>query len=566
VDEQYYKCFGCGESGDVFSFIMKAENLDFLDALKFLANRVGLEMPSYSQHHGEDRNSVERRTILEINREAGRYFFAQLTHSERAMSYMLRVRKLSKKVARDTYYMGYAPNSWNGLTQHLRSLNFSDENILKSGLAKRNDKGVLYDFFRDRLVVPILDVRNNFIAFGGRALDNDTKPKYLNSPDTPVFKKSENLFSLNLAKKSVSKSRYFILAEGYMDVIALYQGGFTNAVASLGTSLTPEQVSLIKRYADEVIVCYDSDSAGINATNRAIGLLLNGSTDKELKIRVLRMVGAKDPDEYIGRYGSKSFQELLDGSVDAIEFQLEQVRCRLNLNTNSGKAELLKHSANILAQIPSNTTREVYVSSVARECNIEPSTFSETINSIIQKNNRLPIKRDYRPDTNYQRNIFVPMSNTNSMGNVNDTLNTINYYADRSKVRLFEAERLTIAYLTTIYDLIPYAKDSLEISDFSFNTHRVLFQTLCEHAEALSNLNDISIVHSDLTEEHFNSLLEIYNKYKLVIDYQNAQWGLADCIDKLKEPKIPVVDGKKDLYQIRNKKLLEEKLKHKNVT
>jgi DNA primase len=337
-------------------------------------------------------------------------------------------------------------------------------------------------------------------------------------------------------------------------------------VASLGTSLTPEQVSLIKRYADEVIVCYDSDSAGINATNRAIGLLLNGSTDKELKIRVLRMVGAKDPDEYIGRYGSKSFQELLDGSVDAIEFQLEQVRCRLNLNTNSGKAELLKHSANILAQIPSNTTREVYVSSVARECNIEPSTFSETINSIIQKNNRLPIKRDYRPDTNYQRNIFVPMSNTNSMGNVNDTLNTINYYADRSKVRLFEAERLTIAYLTTIYDLIPYAKDSLEISDFSFNTHRVLFQTLCEHAEALSNLNDISIVHSDLTEEHFNSLLEIYNKYKLVIDYQNAQWGLADCIDKLKEPKIPVVDGKKDLYQIRNKKLLEEKLKHKNVT
>jgi DNA primase len=565
VEEGYYKCFGCGESGDVFSFIMKAENLDFLDALKFLANRVGLEMPRYNQHSSENRNSSERRTILEINHEAGRYFFKQLAQSQKAMNYLVRVRGLSKKVSRDTYYMGYAPNSWNGLTDHLRSLGFTDEYILKSGLAKVNDKGILYDFFRDRLIVPILDVRNNFIAFGGRALDDDTKPKYLNSPDTPVFKKSENLFSLNLAKKEVSKSRSFILAEGYMDVVSLYQGGFCNAVASLGTSLTPEQVSLIKRYADEVIVCYDSDSAGINATNRAIGLLLNGSTDKELKIRIIRMGGAKDPDEYIKRYGSQSFKKLLDDAVDAIEFQIEQVRSRLNLNTNSGKVELLKHSANILAQIPNSASREVYVSSIAKECNIEPNTFAETVNNIVQKNVRLPIKHTYQPSNSLQRNISTPMSNTNHMVS-NSTLNTINNYTDRVNIKIFEAERLTIAYLVTIFDLIPYAKDSLNGSDFKFNTHRVIFQALCEHAKNLNEFNDISIVHSDLTEEHFNSLLEIYNKYKMIIDYQNAQWGLTDCIDKLKEPEIPVVDGKKDLHQIRNRKLLEEKLKHKNVT
>jgi DNA primase len=380
-----------------------------------------------------------------------------------------------------------------------------------------------------------------------------------------------------------------------MDVIALYQGGFTNAVASLGTSLTPEQVSLIKRYAEEVIICYDSDNAGINATNRAIGLLLNGSADKELKIRVLQLSGAKDPDEYIKRYGSDNFAKLLANASDAIEFQLEQVRSRLNLNTNSGKVELLKHSANILAQIPNSATREVYVSSVAKECNIEPNTLSETIKNIILKNNSAPIKRTFSGSQSQHHSINtshgdIPHTNTsittnNNINNNNTNISTtnsnnnttnskiprnlllnINNYDDRVNIKLFEAERLTIAYLVTIYDLIPYAKDSLEVSNFNFNTHRAIFQTLCDHSETLSSLNDISIVHEDLTEEYFNNLLEIYNRYKLIIDYQNAQWGLMDCIDKLKEPDIPTVDGKKDLHQIRNKKLLEEKLKHKNVT
>lgn len=567
VSEGFYKCFGCGESGDVFSFIMKMENLDFADALKFLAERVGIPIPKWEKGSTFEKNSNERNTLFELNREARIFFYNNLKDKPTVLNYIKFTRNISASTGLSTYCLGYASNNWCDLTNHLRSKGFSDTDILKSGLAKLSNRGILCDFFRDRLIIPIIDTRGNTIAFGGRILDvngkNTSAPKYLNSPDTPVFKKSEHLFSLNIAKKSINaNNRTLILAEGYMDVIALYQGGFKNAVASLGTSLTPEQVNIIKRYADEVIICYDSDNAGINATNRAIALLLNGSTDKEIKIRVLQMTGAKDPDEYIKKYGSQEFQKLLDTSMDAIDFQLEQVRHKLNTNTNSGKVELLKHSANILAQINNNSTREVYVSSIAKECGIEPTTFNETVNSIVLNNNRLPIKRNY---TSYK---YAPIQEFPTMSNIN-TLSTINTTLDRSSVKTYEAERWIIAYISTIFELIPYAKESLEVENFQFNTHKSIFKALCEHVENLTDYNDISIVHSDLTEEYFNNLLEIYNYYKNIIqgiESQQAQWGLLDCIDRLKQPKVNSVDGKIDLLQLKNKKLQEERFKHKNIT
>jgi DNA primase len=563
VDEGFYKCFGCGESGDVFSFIMKIENLSFMESLELLAKRANLEMPSWNKHSKDSESSKERSTILSINREAGRYFYKQLSSCKNAIDYIKNVRRLSPNVALKTYYMGYAPNSWCNLTNYLRSLGFRDDDIVKSGLAKVNNNGLLYDFFRNRIIVPILDTRGNFIAFGGRSLDNETTPKYLNSPDTPVFKKSENLFSLNLAKKEISSSRSIILAEGYMDVIALYQGGFKNAVASLGTSLTPEQVNIIKRYADEIIICYDSDNAGINATNRAIGLLLNASTDKDLKIKVLQVQNAKDPDEYIKNFGSENFKWLLDNSIDAIDFQLNQVSSKLNIHTNSGKIELVKHSANILAQIPNKSIREVYISSIAKQCNIEPSTFVETVNGIIAKNNKQPI-RQYSQQKSFPKHNSVQPFGNYSRG---DTLNTINHYNDRSSIRIFEAERWIIAYIATMFYLIPYAQENLTCNDFVFGSHQTLFKTLCEHSESLNDLMDISILHSDLSEEHFNNLLDICNRYKsLITDEDVARWVLMDCIDRLKEPKVPVVDGKIDLRELKNKKLNEERLKHKNIT
>lgn len=555
VEDGFYKCFGCGESGDVFSFIMKRENLDFIDALKFLAERAGIPMPKWDKSLKSEKNSQERNMILNINREARLYFYKNLLSSKIAIQHIKFKRNLSANTALRVYNMGFASEGYLTLVGYLRQLGFNDMDIAKSGLAHMNSSGVIYDFFRTRLMIPIIDIRGNVIAFGGRTLDNST-PKYLNSPDTPVFKKSEQLFSLNIAKKHTSQNRSIILAEGYMDVIALYEAGFKNAVASLGTSLTPEQVSIIKRYADEVIICYDNDSAGIKATDRAISLFLNSSADKELKVKVLQVKGAKDPDEYIRAFGKDKFQLLLDDSVDAIDFQLNQARTDLNLNTNSGKIEMLKRSANILAQIQNVSSREVYVSSVARECNIETNTFLETVDSVINKNNKVHAKRVY----NNNRFFNTPIKNsTNNNG-------YINTFDTTSQAKIFNSEREIIAYISTFYDLIPYAMESLSVDNFKSDRHKYIFKAICDHAETLIDLNDKSIIHGDLNEDDFEYFLNLCENYKnIIVEYDMAQKGLQDCIKNLLDSSITFNNDSEnkllDLHKLKNKKLQEQKHK-----
>ena len=551
VEDGFYKCFGCGESGDVFSFIMKRENLDFIDALKFLSERAGIPMPKWDKSSRSEKNSEERNMMLNINREARLYFYKNLLSSKEAMKHIKFKRNLSADTALRVYNMGFADDGYLTLVGYLRQLGFNDVDIVKAGLAHINSAGVMYDFFRTRLMIPIIDTRGNVIAFGGRTLDNST-PKYLNSPDTPIFKKSEQLFSLNIAKKNIAKDRSMILAEGYMDVIALYEAGFKNAVASLGTSLTPEQVSIIKRYADEVIICYDNDSAGIKATDRAISLFLNSSGDKELKVKVLQVKGAKDPDEYIRAFGKDKFQLLLNGSVDAIEFQLNQARTDLNLNTNSGRIEMLKRSANILAQIQNVSSREVYVSSVARECNIETNTFLETVDSVINKNSKVHAKRVY----NNSELLNVPIRNSGY----------INTFDTTSQAKIFNSEREIIAYISTFYDLIPYAMESLSVDNFQSDRHKHIFKAICDHAETLMDLNDKSIVHGDLNEDDFEYFLNLCENYKnIIVEYDMAQKGLQDCIKNLLDSSITFNNDNEnkllDLHKLKNKKLQEQKHK-----
>lgn len=551
VEDGFYKCFGCGESGDVFSFIMKRENLDFIDALKFLSERAGIPMPKWDKSSRSEKNSEERNMMLSINREARLYFYKNLLSSKEAMKHIKFKRNLSADTALRVYNMGFADDGYLTLVGYLRQLGFNDVDIVKAGLAHINSAGVMYDFFRTRLMIPIIDTRGNVIAFGGRTLDNST-PKYLNSPDTPIFKKSEQLFSLNIAKKNIAKDRSMILAEGYMDVIALYEAGFKNAVASLGTSLTPEQVSIIKRYADEVIICYDNDSAGIKATDRAISLFLNSSGDKELKVKVLQVKGAKDPDEYIRAFGKDKFQLLLNGSVDAIEFQLNQARTDLNLNTNSGRIEMLKRSANILAQIQNVSSREVYVSSVARECNIETNTFLETVDSVINKNSKVHAKRVY----NNSELLNVPIRNSGY----------INTFDTTSQAKIFNSEREIIAYISTFYDLIPYAMESLSVDNFQSDRHKHIFKAICDHAETLMDLNDKSIVHGDLNEDDFEYFLNLCENYKnIIVEYDMAQKGLQDCIKNLLDSSITFNNDNEnkllDLHKLKNKKLQEQKHK-----
>ncbi|MGN1415415.1 MAG: DNA primase [Oscillospiraceae bacterium] len=385
--EGYFHCFGCGVGGDVITFIMKAENLEYIEAVKFLAERSGMAMPEDAANNDFSRKKAR---ILEINRCAARFYNKILTKDadgEKGRRYFS-ARALSPKTI-IKYGLGYAPDGWHVLSDYMKAQGFSEEELVEANLCGIGKNGGIYDQFRDRVIFPIIDLRGNVIAFGGRIIDG-TGPKYLNSSDTPVFKKSRNLFSLNFAKNSDEKR--LILAEGYMDVISINQGGFENVVATLGTALTPEQARLMSRYADEVIICYDSDGAGQAATHKAINLL----SEAGVKTKVIHMEGAKDPDEYIKKFGSGRFRQLLDNSQGAVNFELAKSREGIDMESDTGKIEYLKKCSQVLSEIASPVDREVYISKVAKEQDISKEALKEQIESIIRKRKKSAEKAEER--------------------------------------------------------------------------------------------------------------------------------------------------------------------------
>lgn len=385
-----FYCFGCGAGGDVITFIMKIENLDYVEAVKFLAQRAGMEMPENTY---DDSLSKLRMRIYEANREAARFFHATLL-SQRGQSGLnyLRGRALSDRTIRH-FGLGFADDDWNSLCNHLKNKGFSEYEIYSANLAFRRKNGNgIYDRFVNRVMFPIIDLRGNVIAFGGRIM-TDEKPKYLNTSDTPVFKKSENLFSLNNAKSS--GTRTLILCEGYMDVIALNQAGFTNAVATLGTALTNEQAVLMKRYADEVIICYDADGAGQKATARAIDILRNAG----LPIKILTVPSGKDPDEFIrskGENGPAAFKLLIEKCGNDIEYRLMKLRENYNLNTTDGKVAFLNEAVKIVATIESPIERDVFASKLCTELEIDKNAFLEQISKVKRRDRRENIKKETR--------------------------------------------------------------------------------------------------------------------------------------------------------------------------
>lgn len=385
-----FYCFGCGAGGDVITFIMKIENLDYVEAVKFLAQRAGMEMPENTY---DDSLSKLRMRIYEANREAARFFHATLL-SQRGQSGLnyLRGRALSDRTIRH-FGLGFADDDWNSLCNHLKNKGFSEYEIYSANLAfKRKNGNGIYDRFVNRVMFPIIDLRGNVIAFGGRIM-TDEKPKYLNTSDTPVFKKSENLFSLNNAKSS--GTRTLILCEGYIDVIALNQAGFTNAVATLGTALTNEQAVLMKRYADEVIICYDADGAGQKATARAIDILRNAG----LPIKILTVPSGKDPDEFIrskGDNGPAAFKLLIEKCGNDIEYRLMKLKENYNLNTTDGKVAFLNEAVKIVATIESPIERDVFASKLCAELEIDKNAFLEQISKVKRRDRRENIKKETR--------------------------------------------------------------------------------------------------------------------------------------------------------------------------
>ena len=353
-DRQIYHCFGCGKGGGVINFIMEIENLSFPEAVEFLAKRVGMPIP-------EEENSAEskkRRRMLDLNRDAARFFHTCLKSPEgRAAQAYMNARQITPPTA-TRFGLGAAPDTWDSLRNAMHELGYRDQELFEAGLVRKGKSGGFYDTFRGRLMFPVIDVRGDVIGFSGRIL-GDGEPKYMNSPETLVFNKSRNLFAMNLAKKS--KSGYIILAEGNIDVVMMHQAGFDSAVASLGTSLTAEQARLISRFTNEVIIAYDSDGAGKKASQRAIGLL----EKLDVKVKVLSMTGAKDPDEFIKLKGADAFRNLLEKSENHIDYRLQTVTNKYDLTVDEQKVEFLKEASELVARLPGSVERQVYAMRVA---------------------------------------------------------------------------------------------------------------------------------------------------------------------------------------------------------
>ncbi|MGN0469479.1 MAG: DNA primase [Acutalibacteraceae bacterium] len=417
----FFYCFGCGAGGDVITFIKRIENLDYVDAIKFLAQRAGMTVPEDNKNEGL---SKLKNRIYEANREAARFYHKQLytPQGQKALDY-LRKRQLSEKTIIH-FGLGYSPPSRFELVNYLKSKGFSGTELIAANLANESRNGNPFDRFSDRVMFPIIDLRGNVIAFGGRIM-SDIKPKYLNTSDTPVFNKSRNLFALQFAKNKANGQ--LILVEGYMDVIALHQAGFENAVATLGTSLTQEQALIIKRYCDEVVICYDADEAGQKATARAISIL----RPTGLNIKILTVPDGKDPDEYIkshGEQGSTRFRMLLEKCGNDVEYRLQKLRMSYNTDITQQRVEFLTEAAKVIAALDNSIEQDIYISSLAQELNVEKSAIRQQVARYNRRNTREAAKKE-------QREI------SNAMSARNDKINTEKFY----NLRAANAEEALIA-------------------------------------------------------------------------------------------------------------------------
>ena len=396
-EKQIYHCFGCGKGGGVISFIMAIENLPFVEAVRLLAQRAGMEVPETGENEGYRRR---KERLLTLNKEAARFFHETLKGPAGAAGaeYLFGKRGLSRGTV-TRFGLGVAPDGWDNLIQAMTAKGFSKRELLDAGLAVDSKKGRIYDRFRNRVIFPIIDLRGEVIGFGGHVLDDST-PKYLNSPDTPVYNKSRNLFALNIARKS--KQGRIILTEGYMDTISLHQAGFDCAVASLGTSLTQEHAQLLSRYTKEAIIAYDGDGAGVKAAQRAIPIL----EQTGIQVRVLRVTGAKDPDEFIKTYGPEAFGRLLNQSENHIEYRLRQIAAQYDLSDDQQKVEYLRSAAEMLSTLPSPVEREVYGVRVAEQTGLSADTMAREIqqayNRRIKKAKKQQERRDLTPSIQLQ--------------------------------------------------------------------------------------------------------------------------------------------------------------------
>lgn len=503
-DTQSFYCFGCGAGGDVITFTMKMENLPYREAVRLLAQRCGMELPT--ENPEEERNARRRVRCLEINREAANFFYKQLIsgNDKRGLQYFAE-RKLQPQIIKK-YGLGFAPDDWNQLRDHLRSKGYRDEEMVTAGVCQQSQKGSVYDNFRNRVMFPIVDLRGNVIGFGGRVLD-DSKPKYLNTGKSPVFDKGRNLFSMQFAKNASSTT--MILAEGYMDVIAIHQAGFENVVATLGTAITPDQARLISQYAREVVIAYDSDGAGQAATQKA----LNHFSAVGLPARILKIEGAKDPDEFIKRFGAEQFRILIDHAGDALNFKLDKCREGLDLQTEIGKTELLRRSVRVLAEISNPLEREIYISRTAKELEIRVELLQLQVDKAVQRNTGAAKKSQFRAieARSLQRDEINPMAQQ---------------YPKESK-----AEEQIISYLLRFPEEYEMVWNSLPPTYFVTDFHRRVYEAICMMMPDYAHFS-LSMLTEKFSVEEMGRISGIDAKSR---EFPVDRDTLEECIHVLKD-------------------------------
>lgn len=510
-DTQSFYCFGCGAGGDVITFIKRIENLNYIEAVRFLAERAGLTVP---ENNYNDKTLKEKSKTFEINRETANFYYKNLLSGEdkRGLAYFKSRNLLPQTIKK--YGLGYAPDSWNALRDHLRSLGFKDSEMITAGVCRSSQKGC-YDVFRGRVMFPIIDLRGNVIAFGGRIISGEGA-KYINSSDTPVFKKSRNLFSLNHAKNAASKK--LILAEGYMDVITINQAGFENVVATLGTALTPEQARIMSQYANEVIIAYDSDIAGQEATQKAINLLnAAGVTTK-----IIKMESAKDPDEYIKKFGNTRFKLLLENSGDAIAFELEKCKNGLDISKEEDKVVYLRKIVSVISALDDPLQRSVYISKISKETDINTGIINTQVEYTIKNKQQTRKKMEWK--------------NIESSVNTHDEINPDSVKYPRES----KSEEFIILYTCKNPDKLELILSKITADDFVTDFNKKVFSSVCK---AISQSDSFSLSHlsDEYTDAEMGKICGIEAKNRETTIKEET---LYDCIDVLKNFKGSFVYNK----------------------
>ncbi|MBR5305632.1 MAG: DNA primase [Oscillospiraceae bacterium] len=530
-DTQSYYCFGCGAGGDIISFTKEINGLTYVEAVKALAQQSGMPLPDE-----DDKVSRLKGRIYEMNKIAARYFHANL-NSEKGKNarIYLRQRQLSDKTIVN-FGLGYATDDWQGLCNHLKSKGYSEDEMVSAYLAARSSKGNVYDIFRDRIIFPIIDLRGNVIAFGGRRMGDEGGPKYLNSGDTPVFKKSNGLFAMNIAKKSGKET--FILAEGYMDVISLHQAGFNNALATLGTALTSQQAKLIADYAKNVVIAYDSDEAGQKATRRAMDIF----SKEDVSVKVLQMDGAKDPDEYIKKYGKERFEMLIDGANSALDFEILKLRKQHDIKDTQGRIDYLTKVCDLLAKIPSPILQDVYCSRLSNETGADKASIKlqlEQSKSRLYRSNNAKrsrellkegiaggIKVDYRQQGNTlpkvfaQQQIISALIRDNELFTLVDSQLTEDDFTDVNMKNAFvEYKKLKAEGQEVSYALLCHYLEQ--------ETRQILAKINADNADIIITADDVRM-HIDNLKSAPKGQTEIKN---------TSREDLAKWVESLKEKK-----------------------------